>query len=274
MNEYFMITIACVVIAFILFICFLFSLGSDQKSNQKNTTNNTTNRTTNNTTNKQTATWNEMISTTSPNRTGSGTSDRKITSANFTEKLQTLSNVEDVKTETSEEEKRLVSEVRNFQKEQYRGRSFRASEKDIHIDLSWSKDLAELLEQTNVVYSNAQMNCNRPLLSERFSYYCGLHYRSFTAADLCYAKKQEILPHERQLRSLVKDIQEKKLYVDPQTKQTLISLRNKTGDIIALLGKRTDQLNHQTGMLRDKIRNECGERGKIWYNGIIARSGK
>ena len=120
------------------------------------------------------------------------------------------------------------------------------------------------------------MNCNRRLTLDRFHYYVHLHYRSFTAADLCHAKLEEIRPYNENLKKIILRLRDRNdsLKVDKNTYNQLISLRNTMGDICNILRQRRDQLNQQTAIIRDKIKAECGERGLIWYNNLMERAGK
>ncbi len=198
-----------------------------------------------------------------------------ITPAAFAQKLDTLTDAGDVQEhQTTEEQRRLVADAKTYQKATRRSYTKASTGEVIHIDLSWSENLAELLEKTGVVYSNAEMQCHCRLNSERFDYYIRLHYRSFTAANLCYAKRQELLPHERHIREIVSRLQNREdpLRVDTETYHQLVSLRNTLGDLCCLLAKRVEQLNHQTGVLRDKILAECGARGTAWYQRLMERS--
>ena len=201
---------------------------------------------------------------------------RTITQQNFGAKLNTLSDSGDVRIQSSEQNRRLASDARTYRTHKKQSFSTIKSGETISVDLSWSENLAELLEATEIVYSNAEMNCNRRLLSERFDYYINLHYRSFTAADLCHAKLEEILPHDAKLRKIISRLNDRNdfLRVDKSTYNQLISLRNTTGDICNLLKQRRDRLNQQTGIIRDKIRDECGQRGKDWYARLKERAGK
>lgn len=204
------------------------------------------------------------------------TNSRTVTRQNFGTKLSTLADSGDVIIQSSEQNKRLASNARTYRSHKKRSFSTIKSGETINVDLSWSENLAELLEATEIVYSNAEMNCNRRLLSERFDYYINLHYRSFTAADLCHAKLEEIRPHDADIRRIISRLNDRNdfLRVDKNTYDQLISLRNTTGDICNLLKQRRDRLNQQTGIIRDKIRDECGQRGRDWYNRLMERSGK
>lgn len=206
---------------------------------------------------------------THPTRTVSNS--RTVTRQNFTQKLNSLSDSQDVKIQSSDVQKQLVKEARSYTAR--KRRTYSAPKETISVDLSWSENLAELLEATEVVYTNAQMNCNRQLVSERFDYYINLHYRSFTAADLCYAKREEILPCYIQVKKTLDRLKDRNdpLRVDKESYNQLVKLRNTMGSICALLRDRVDTLNHQTKVLKDKIRNECGQRGWAWYERLEAR---
>ena len=199
-----------------------------------------------------------------------------ISQQEFVLKLGKLTNVEDIPIVSSEKNKKLASDARSYRKKKKRSYTTVYSNETINIDLGWSENLAELLEATEIIYTNAEMNCRKKLLSERFDYYINLHFRSFTAADLCHAKLEEISPHDREYRKIVSRLNDKNdfLRVDKATYDQLVSLRNTTGDICNLLKQRRDQLNIQTGLIRDKIRDECGKRGKDWYDKLMAKVGK
>lgn len=84
----------------------------------------------------------DMILTVSPNPYGSGTSDQKITDENFREKIQPPSHEETMESKILEYEKRLLSESRDFRKEQQGRISSPVSEQDVYPDLRQSRDPA------------------------------------------------------------------------------------------------------------------------------------
>ncbi len=213
-------------------------------------------------------------STSSPSNKYSTTNTRAVTKQNFTAKLNTLGDAGDVKVQVSPQQRKMVSEVRNYRATKKRTYATIKSNETINIDLSWSENLAELLEATEVVYTNAEMNCNRRLVSEKFNYYINLHYRSFTAADLCHAKKEEISTHLNDLKKIISRLNDRSdfLCVDKATYDQLISLRGNMYDVTEYLKNRRDMLNRQTATIRDKIRDECGERGQRWYRELMERA--
>lgn len=212
----------------------------------------------------------------SVNKTYLSSNSRTVTKQNFATKLNTLSDSGDIKVQASPQQKKLVSEARTYRASKRRTYTTVKSNETISIDLSWSENLAELLEATEVVYTNAELNCGRRLVSEKFNYYINLHYRSFTAADLCHAKREEILVHLSDLKKIISRLNDRSdfLRVDKPTYDQLVTLRSNMYDVTNYLGKRRDMLNRQTGIIRDKIKNECGERGQRWYRDLMERAGK
>lgn len=201
---------------------------------------------------------------------------RTVTRQNFAQKLNTLNDSGDVKVQASPQQKKMVSEAKMYRAAKKRTFSTVKSGEQISIDLSWSENLAELLEATEVVYSNAELNCKRRMVSERFNYYINLHYRSFTAADLCHAKREEIMVSLNNLRKIISRLNDKSdfLRVDKASYDQLIVLRSSMYNLTEYLGKRRDLLNKQTAVIREKIRNECGDRGQRWYQELMERAGK
>lgn len=218
--------------------------------------------------------------TRSRNTSGNGhyrqTNSRTVTRQNFAQKLNTLNDSDDVKVQASPQQKKMVSEAKTYRAAKKRTFSTVKSGEQISIDLSWSENLAELLEATEVVYSNAELNCNRRMVSERFNYYINLHYRSFTAADLCHAKREEIMVSLNNLRKIISRLNDRSdfLRVDKASYDQLIALRGSMYNLTEYLGKRRDLLNKQTAVIREKIRNECGDRGQRWYQELMERAGK
>lgn len=218
----------------------------------------------------------KMYSNTSATRSHSSNNSRTVTKQNFAAKLNTLSDSEDVKVQSSPQQKKMVSEARSYRASKRRTYTAIKSNETISVDLSWSENLAELLEATEVVYTNAELNCGRRLVSEKFNYYINLHYRSFTATDLCHAKRDEILVHLNELKKIISRLNDRSdfLRVDKSTYDQLVALRSNMYEVTDYLGKRRDMLNKQTGTIRDKIKNECGERGQRWYRDLMERAGK
>lgn len=190
-------------------------------------------------------------------------------------KIQSLYDAGDQKAVPTAQQKDMVCHVRRYQ--QTRRRNYTAANREtVSIDLSWSENLAELIDATEVVYTNAELNCRQPLVSARFDYYIKLHFRSFTAADLCHNKLEEIRPHYDQINRLIRRLNDRNdpLRVSREEYQQIIQIKDVMKNILAFLRSRRDSLNAQTGIIRDKIRDECGQRGNVWYQNLMNRSGR
>lgn len=198
----------------------------------------------------------------SSNQSGSST---PIAPEEFAQKLQTLSDSQDVQPSITAEQQQLVQEARQYK--QQRRNTYRTTTELLTLDLSWSENLAELLEQTEVIYTNAELNGRMHLDSRRFDYYRNLHYRSFTAADLCHSKYLEVLSCYLQAKALLPQLKDKN---DPSYNQ-LSRLKDGTYRLYTQLRKRRDDLNDQTRLIKGKIRDECGQRGQEWYARLEAK---
>lgn len=181
---------------------------------------------------------------------------------------------------SSTQQKQFISDVNSYQRT--RTKTLRpiqssSSTEIISFDFSWSDNLPELMKVSEVLYSNAQMNSNKRLESERFQYYIGLHFRSFTAADLCHEKIQEIRSTcYDHINLTLKRLQTKSdpLKVSSEDYNQIVRIKDSIKALIAFLEKRRDGLNAQTAVLRDKIRDECGIGGRKWYDSLKERSSR
>lgn len=203
-------------------------------------------------------------------------SSRTITKQNFRTKLDTLYDKSDSVSYVSSEHRQRVSTTRKVAKEVKRSFHSLDGRQEITLDMSWSSDLADLIEATEIVYTNAEMNCKSRLSSERFAYYINLHYRSFTAADLCHAKLQELYKAKKELGGLLYKLNDKTnpLRVSKSDYSQLSQALNAVKELISYLEMRRDNLNIQTGLIRDKIKVECGSRGEKWYYDLMERAQK
>lgn len=201
---------------------------------------------------------------------------RNVTPENFDSKLNTLhdrqDNVSCVSNATRLETKDVVDTTRAAQ------RQFRSKDnlQTVTLDTSWTHNLQELMEVTAIVYSNAELNCQKRLLRERFDYYINLHYRSFTAADLCHAKAKEVMAAKDSCNKLLDRCSSRSdpFRLSKADFDALVAIRNRIGKVHTILTSRRDMLNKQSGLIRDKINAECGERGQRWYADLMARAGK
>ena len=226
----------------------------------------------------QSSQYNRQSSSSSTYRTSSpqSHSSRTITKQNFRTKLDTLYDKSDSVSYVTSEHKQRVSSTRKVTQDVKRSYHSLDGRQEITLNMSWSSDLADLIEATEIVYTNAEMNCNSRLSSERFMYYINLHYRSFTAADLCHAKLQELYEAKKELGGLLYKLNDKAnpLRVSRNDYSQLSQALKAVKELIPYLELRRDNLNIQTGKIRDKIKIECGSRGEKWYYDLMERAKK
>ena len=200
-----------------------------------------------------------------------------ITRQNFRQNLETLTDREDVRFQTTSEAKKYIDAAKIYSASPRKTFQRSSSSPQVSLDMSWADDLPALLQQTDMLYSNVMLTCNKELSSARFNYYNKLYYRSFTAADLCHAKGQEIQHCIRsQIDPLFKRLKNPKdpLRLQKTDYDQLCVIAKNMHDIQNFLFSRRDQLNRQTAVIRDKIGAECGPGGAAWRRRILASRGE
>ena len=138
------------------------------------------------------------------------------------------------------------------------------------------KFAALFLSQTDMLYSNVMLTCNKKLSSDRFQYYNNLYFRSFTAADLCHAKGKEIESClNREIDPLFKRLNDRKdpAHLQKSDYEQLCSIAKNMRSIKSFLFDRRNQLNRQTAVIRHKIGTDCGRGGQAWEASILASKG-
>ena len=172
---------------------------------------------------------------------------------------------EDANIEISTETRAAVQKI-----DRYKGKGktiVKTPNKPIEISLGWSNQLRELLEATDIVYSNAEMTGRSRMNEGRFHYYCKLHFRSHLADSLCREKRDEIKPEYTKINELIKRLNDNKdpLRVSKKDYDQIVAVKDAMKMVLNLLGERSKRLAIQTGTIRDKIGQECGKRGYQWW---------
>lgn len=201
-----------------------------------------------------------------------------ITKQNFHQNLTKLTDREDVHFQATRETQEFITVARSYSASPRKAfRRTSASAPQISINMSWADNLSELLQQTDQLYSNVMLTCGKKLASERFQYYNRLYFRSFTAADLCHAKGQEIqLCLNNEIDPLFKRLNNPKdpAHLQKSDYNQLCAIAKNMRSIKKFLFNRRDQLNQQTAVIRHKIGSECGAGGKAWEQRILASKGE
>ena len=134
---------------------------------------------------------------------------------------------------------------------------------DSNINTYWLNSYKKIVNISENLESNLKLYTNSTLEQSRFQYYTSLHYRSMIAANIVYKEYEQV---NRSFDAINKYIVELKNGKKPSSisksevykaKDTLKLLRN-------TLLNQVHEMNQRTGVLRDKIGEECGERGRQW----------
>ena len=185
--------------------------------------------------------------------------------------ISELYDSEDVKIEPSNEEKQTISEVRLIENETRKNsgekRIVTNDQRKLTLNLRWSESLGDLLEATNIVYSNAELVGKDRMNESRFHYYCKLHFRSHMADQLCRDKIYEIQHEYDKVESLIKTLNDRSnpLRLPKDEYSQVITIGKVMRMSLKLLRDRSKFLAIQTGTIRDKIGQECGKRGHDWW---------
>lgn len=189
----------------------------------------------------------------------------------FKEKVEQLRNEEDIKVESSAELRQTVQEVRLIENEAKKSsdkkRIITTGKQKLTLDLKWSESLGDLLEATDIVYSNADMVGKNLMNESRFRYYCGLHFRSHMADQLCREKIDVINQECNKINNLLDMLNDRNnpLRLPKNEYNQVITIKKAMIMSLKLLKDRSKRLSIQTGNIRDKIGQECGKRGYEWW---------
>lgn len=210
--------------------------------------------------------------TTKKSNESSSKPPKQLEEPNLQRDLPKLYDSEDAKVESSAALKQSLSQIHDYQRK--RKKTFKPTSKDtLVIDLAWSELLGELLEATNIVYSNAELVGKNRMNESRFHYYCQLHFRSHMADQLCRLKIEEIVKDYSKINELIKTLNDRSnpLRLPKNEYDQVVAIKDVMKMSLELLEERSKFLAIQTGIIRDKIGQECGERGRKWWEDLMRR---
>ena len=179
--------------------------------------------------------------------------------------ISDLTDAGDTEYRISEETKIITGEINKVGTGTVRVES--TNKKPESINLICFKDLSDLLKATDIVYSNVEMTGKNRMNESRFRYYCRLHFRSHLADQLCRQKYEEISAEFSKVNALIVRLNDKNdpLRIPKNQYDQIIQIKDLMKNTRNLLAERSKRLATQTGIIRDKIGRECGERGHEWW---------
>lgn len=98
----------------------------------------------------------------------------------------------------------------------------------------------------------------------KFQYFAHLHFRSMLAANIVYKDYQKMDESFKEVNKFIVNMKSNPIFKGDYKTQVYKS-KEQIQAIRKLYLDRIHKMNHQTGILRDKIRAECGEKGYKWW---------
>ena len=121
---------------------------------------------------------------------------------------------------------------------------------------------------SNTLYKNLEYENARKLNKDKFHRYTSLHFRSVILGNLAYKDYIDSKRVRDEIGQLLVDIGKKKVQVTAAEKKELYDVKDTCVKTTRYLYDRMIAIQSKTGELRDKIRDECGSRGKAWFDKI------
>lgn len=138
----------------------------------------------------------------------------------------------------------------------------------IKANTAWTERFQELTEVSNTLYKNLEYENSKKLNKDKFQRYTSLHFRSVILGNLAYKDYVDSKKVRDEISALLVAIGKKQVRVTSIEKRELYDVKDVCVKATKYLYDRMVAIQNKTGTLRDKIRDECGTRGREWYNKI------
>ncbi len=192
-------------------------------------------------------------------------SKRKNISNNNSKKVYTLNDCksyEDINFKIDEYQNNLKNELLRNKKiiENAKNKGY------IKANTVWTKRFQEFTQISNTLYKNLEYENSRKLNANKFHRYTSLHFRSMILGKLAYKDYIDSKKVRNEINELLVAIGKKQVRVTASEKRELYDVKDTCVKTTQYLYDRMIAIEQKTGHLRDKIRDECGKRGKEWYD--------
>ena len=135
----------------------------------------------------------------------------------------------------------------------------------IKSNTTWTERFDKFTEISNTLYKNLEYENARKLNTDKFHRYANLHFRSMILGNLAYNDYRDSQKVRDEISHLLVDIGKKKVTVTKSEKAELYDIKDICVKTTKYLYDRMVVIQKETGTLRDKIRDECGSRGREWF---------
>lgn len=144
----------------------------------------------------------------------------------------------------------------------------------IKASTAWTERFQELTNVSYTLNKNLEYENKRYLANDKFHRYTSLHFRSFVMSNIAYSDYIDSKKIRDEISDLLVAIGKGKVKVSPKEKKELYNIKDVCVKTTKCLYERMVSIQTKTGTLRDKIRDECGNRGKEWYQKNINNKNK
>ncbi len=182
------------------------------------------------------------------------------TNSDIVSAIRQCKSAEDVAVRLSEAEAaidRKVQESRSIVQEAQR-------EGYLKVNTEWMNRFDELVNVSNTLNENLSIEMDRRMNLDRFHRYNNIWFRSVLMSDLVYDDYMHAKQSLDEIGQVLVSIGKGQMKVSYAQKNQFYEMKDMFKSARDLLYKRLLSINEHTKKFREKIGNECGERGRQW----------
>ncbi len=188
----------------------------------------------------------------------------QMTSEEFAEKLSSTKSTDDESFVASKEHIDLISDLHKTAVSLVTPRTSEDNMITVEFDTDWTKNIFELVNQTQAIYTVIESKCAQNLDENNTEYYANLYDRALTLSNLCRYKTEEVKISSNQLTYYLKE--NKTFKIPEEAEKSLLNDLDTVDKLFSFLEKRRLKIKNYANELRKKISEECGEKGAEWNN--------
>lgn len=175
------------------------------------------------------------------------------------QRIEDCVSTEDIQYQISSETQRIIDTVEES-KDVIKSAMTAANRE---INTAWLNSYEKVIKISANLDENLRYYAKNNLVQSKFQYYASLHFRSMIAADIVHKEYCEIDANFNDINNLIVTIA-KTQNTTGLSKAQIFSAKDALKELRKIFLNRVRELNKETAILRDKIGQECGERGRRW----------
>lgn len=190
--------------------------------------------------------------------------ETQISSEEFAEILSSTKSADDDHFTASKEHIDLISDLHKTALSLIAPRTSEDNLITVEFDRDWTKNIIELVNQTQNIYSVIEAKCAQNLDENNTEYYGSLYERAIKISNLCRYKTEEVKISSNQLSYYLKE--NKTFKITEEAEKNLLNDLDTVDRLFSFLEKSRLKIKNYANELRKKISEECGEKGVEWNN--------